>query len=296
MARERWRWSDHCFCAATLSSTPVGVGKEAGIWYIWAVMTSTLRSLWVWGAVAGLVVAWLPLLALIRLLDPDPARYTTGRWFRRLGVAMVKVNPSWRVHRDGEKIGNPRRPYVVVSNHQSLADIPIISHLPWEMKWIGKAELFSIPFVGWMMRLAGDIPVDRSDRRSGARMLLAANRCLQLKCSVMFFPEGTRSPDGRVWKFNEGAFHLAIKAGVPVLPVVIEGSRDCLPKRSWKFGPPLEILLRVLPPVETDGLTSADVAGLRDRVRGMIVDQIASWRNQDASSVDALAQGSTRTP
>jgi 1-acyl-sn-glycerol-3-phosphate acyltransferase len=112
----------------------------------------------------------------------------------------------------------------------------------------------------------------------------------------MFFPEGTRSPDGRVWKFNEGAFHLAIKAGVPVLPVVIEGSRDCLPKRSWKFGPPLEILLRVLPPVETDGLTSADVAGLRDQVRGMIVDQIASWRNQDAASVDALAQGSTRTP
>jgi len=126
-------------------------------------------------------------------------------------------------------------------------------------------------------------------------MLLAANRCLQLKCSVMFFPEGTRSPDGRVWKFNEGAFHLAIKAGVPVLPVVIEGSRDCLPKRSWKFGPPSRFSSASFPGGDS-GLTSADVAGLRDRVRGMIVDQIAAWRNQDAASVDALAQGASGSP
>ncbi len=254
-------------------------------------MVPTIRSLWVWGAVAGLIALWLPLLALIRLFDRDPVRYTTGRWFRRLGVAMTKVNPSWRVHRDGLKIDDPRRPYVVVSNHQSLADIPIISHLPWEMKWIGKAELFRLPFVGWMMRLAGDIPVDRTDRRSGARMLLAAKRCLGLRCSVMFFPEGTRSPDGRVWRFNDGAFHLAIKAGVPVLPVAIEGSRDCLPKRSWKFGPPQEILLRVLPPVDTAGLTPDRVGELRDRVRAMIVGQVAAWRGEPPASVDALAEG-----
>ena len=127
-------------------------------------------------------------------------------------------------------------------------------------------------------------------------MLLAANRCLLLKCSVMFFPEGTRSPDGRVWKFNEGAFHLAIKAGVPVLPVAIEGTRDCLPKRSWRFGPPQEILVRVLPPVETGGLTSDGVSELRDRVRKTIVDQIASWRNLDSVSVDALADGGTPVP
>ena len=259
-------------------------------------MVPTLRSIWVWGAVASLIIVWLPLLTLIRIFDPDPVRYRTGRWFRRLGVAMTRVNPSWRVHRDGVKIANPRRPYVVVSNHQSLADIPIISHLPWEMKWIGKAELFSLPLVGWMMRLAGDIPVDRADRRSGARMLLAAKACLLLKCSVMFFPEGTRSPDGRVWKFNEGAFHLAIKAGVPVLPVAIEGTRDCLPKRSWKFGPPQEILLRVLPPVETEGLSSDRVEELRDRVRGMIVDQIAAWRSQDRAAVDALADAGSHAP
>lgn len=117
-------------------------------------MLSTLRSLWIWTAVVALILLWLPLLAVIRLFDGDPVRYRTGFWFRRLGRAMTTVNPAWRLHISGETIDNPRRPYVVVSNHQSHADIPIISNLPWEMKWIGKAELFSIPVIGWMMALS----------------------------------------------------------------------------------------------------------------------------------------------
>jgi len=251
-------------------------------------MSATLRSCWIWIAVGALILAWLPLLALLRLFDRDPAHYRTGRWFRRLGVAMTRVNPAWRVHRDGEKIANPRRPYVVVSNHQSFADIPIISHVPWEMKWVAKIELFRVPVVGWMMRLAGDIPVDRADRRSGARMLLAAHRYLALRCPVMFFPEGTRSGDGRVGAFNAGAFHLAIKAGVPVLPLAVDGTRDCLPKRSWRFGPPQEIRLRVLPPVESAPYAPGQAEELTAEVRRMIVTQIASWRGVDPSAVDAV--------
>jgi len=251
-------------------------------------MTGTLRSLWVWAAITALILFWVPLLALIRIFDRDPVRYRTGRWFRRLGVAMTKTNRAWRIHIGGEQVADPRFPYVVVSNHQSLADIPIISHLPWEMKWIGKKELFRIPFVGWMMRMAGDIPLDRADRRSGARMLLAANRYLQQKCSVMFFPEGTRSPDGRLWRFNEGAFHLAIKAGVPVLPLAIEGSRDCLPKKNWKFGPPLDITLHVLPPVPTEGLSVSEAPLLCERVRTMILEKLATWRCVETALVDGL--------
>lgn len=265
------------------------LGNTVEFRYIAPAMSATLRSLWIWSAVGALVIAWLPLLAVRRAFDADPALYRTGRLFRRLGVAMTRVNSAWQLHRDGEKIANPRRPYVVVSNHQSFADIPIISHLPWEMKWIAKVELFRVPLVGWMMRLAGDIPVDRADPRSGARMLLEARRVLALKCSVMFFPEGTRSPDGRVGSFNPGAFHLAIRSGVPVLPLAVEGTRDCLPKRNWKFGPPQEIRLRVLPPVETTGYSAAQAADLTADVRRMIVAQIASWRGVDASAVDAEA-------
>ena len=254
-------------------------------------MIATVRSLWIWAAVAVLIVGWLPLLVTIRIFDRDPVLYRTGRWFRRLGVAMTKVNPSWKLHIDGEPVPDPRHPFVVVSNHQSMADIPILSNLPWEMKWIAKVELFRFPFVGWMMRLAGDIPVDRADRRSGAKMLLAAHRYLQQKCSVMFFAEGTRSPDGRVGSFNAGAFHLAIKAGVPVLPVAIDGTSGCLPKRSWKFGPPLHIRVRVLSPVGTAGLKTNQAGQLRDRVRMMIIRQVAAWRTIDEAQVDAQTDG-----
>lgn len=252
-------------------------------------MIPALRSAWTWFAVAALILLWFPLLALIRLFDADPVHYRTGRWFRRLGVAMTKVNPAWRLSMSGAHIADPRHPYVVVANHQSMADIPLISHVPWEMKWVGKVELFRLPVVGWMMRIAGDIPVDRADRRSGAKMLLRCLRVLGQKCSVMFFPEGTRSPDALLGSFNEGAFHIAIKAQVPVLPLVIEGSHACLPKKSWKFGEPATILLKILEPVETDGMTTNEVTILRDRVRGMIAGQLAEWRGVGVHEVDRLA-------
>lgn len=253
-------------------------------------MTATLRSVWIWLAIGLLIFVWLPLLMLIRLFDTDPVRYRTGRWFRRLGVAMTKVNPTWNLVISGERINTPRNPYVVVSNHQSFADIPLISHLPWEMKWVAKRELFKVPFVGWMLHLAGDIPLNRQDRRSGARMLMIASKYLSQHCSVIFFPEGTRSPDGRVGRFTDGAFALAVKNQVPVLPVVVEGSRDCLPKRSWKFGPAQTIRLKVLPPVKSAGMAMDDVPRLRDEVRGMIVRQVAEWRGVDRSEVDAVGE------
>jgi 1-acyl-sn-glycerol-3-phosphate acyltransferase len=128
--------------------------------------------------------------------------------------------------------------------------------------------------------------VDRADARSGARSLLTAARYLSQRCSVMFFPEGTRSPDGRVWKFNDGAFHLAIRSRVPVLPLVVEGSRGCLPKKSWRFGPMQHIRLHILPPVITDGMSEADIPRLRDDVRGRIMAHLAAWRGVPVEEVD----------
>jgi 1-acyl-sn-glycerol-3-phosphate acyltransferase len=140
-----------------------------------------------------------------------------------------------------------------------------------------------------MMKLSDDIPVDRKDPRSGAKMLLRANKVLQNKCSVMFFPEGTRSRNGKVGKFIDGAFHLAIKAQVPILPLALDGSYDCLPKHSWVFGKPANISLKILPPIETKGLSTSDIPALRDRVRTVIMSQVAEWRGSSIADVDALA-------
>jgi 1-acyl-sn-glycerol-3-phosphate acyltransferase len=249
-------------------------------------MISALRSAWIWIAISLLIVVWLPLLWGISLFDRDPVRYRTGRWFRRLGVAMTKVNPTWNLHVGGFEVTDPRHPYVVVSNHQSLADIPLISHVPWEMKWVGKQELFKLPLVGLMMKFSMDIPLDRKDPRSGAKMLLRCLRVLEQKCSVMFFPEGTRSPDGLLGKFNEGAFHLAIKAGVPILPLVVEGSFDCLPKKSWRFGKPAAITVKILPPVTTDGLTTSEAPVLCAKVREIILNELSMLRGTTPDNVD----------
>lgn len=246
-------------------------------------MISILKSIWIWVAMISLIVLWLPLLGIIWLFDRNPVRFRTGRWFRRLGVSMVKCNPAWRVHVSGVENFESERAYVVVSNHQSLADIPLICLLPWEMKWIAKAELFRLPFVGWMMRMAGDIPLDRG-QRSGAPALLRAKKYLQQKCPVMIFPEGTRSPDGSVKGFTDGAFLLAIKAGVPVLPLAVEGSYAALRKNSWRFGEPQDVYLTVLPPIDTTGLSSRDVESLRERSRRMIEEEVLKCREATGKS------------
>ena len=127
-------------------------------------------SIWVWLTTAIIVLLWLPWLTLVYIATAgsDPGRYTVGRWFRRCAMATVVLNPLWRFTTSGVKIQDPRRPYVAVSNHESFADIFLISHLPWEMKWLSKDTIFRIPVMGWMMKMAGDISVTRSKRHSRA--------------------------------------------------------------------------------------------------------------------------------
>ena len=99
---------------------------------------------------------WLA-IAYALTVPRDPGRYVVGRMFRLAAVIGVAINPLWRFRSSGTRIDDPRRPYVVVSNHESYADIFLISHLPWEMKWLSKDTIFKIPVMGWMMSMAGDI-------------------------------------------------------------------------------------------------------------------------------------------
>jgi 1-acyl-sn-glycerol-3-phosphate acyltransferase len=236
-------------------------------------MISLLRTTWIWTASALLILLWTPLLGVVRLFDREPRRLRTGRWFRRLGRVLAGVNP-WRIHISGGENLIANQVYVVVSNHQSLADIPLIAHLKLDTKWLAKAELFRVPLLGWMLRMAGDVPVARSDRRKSAKALLQCARYLRQRCSVVFFPEGTRSPDRHVLPFNEGPFQLAIREHIPILPLVVDGSGAALPRNSWMFGGTQDIYLRVLEAVPVDGWNIKQVAALRDAVRQKIVDEL----------------------
>jgi 1-acyl-sn-glycerol-3-phosphate acyltransferase len=218
---------------------------------------------------------------MIRLTDRDPVRYRTGRAFRTLGYMISKVNPNWKVTIEGAEEIDDRNPYVMVSNHLSNADIPVISNLPWEMKWVAKKELFSIPVLGWMMKLAGDIAVDRSAAGKKVGVFKQCKYYLDRDISVMFFPEGTRSRNGRLNRFAYGAFDLAIREQVPLLPIALDGTQGCLPKQTWVFEENVFVRMKVLDPIPTKGLTKSDTEKLVDQVRSAILKQLAEWRNED---------------
>lgn len=253
-------------------------------------MIRGISSALIWFGIAMLVIFWVPVLAVVWLFDRDPARYHTGRTFRKLGKWISRINPQWRIAITGETGIDDRRPYVMVCNHLSQADIPLISNLPWEMKWVAKQALFSVPLLGWMMRMAGDISVDRQASGRKEHTLQQASRYLEKNCSVIFFPEGTRSRTGKLNRFTVGAFELAIRRQVPVLPMVIDGTQNALPKKSWMFGESHDIRLKILEPVDTGGLqpTREDIGALAEDIRHRIRDQLMEWREQRMDEVDNM--------
>jgi 1-acyl-sn-glycerol-3-phosphate acyltransferase len=244
-------------------STPRPVGHGLG---------NAIISIWGWFVLGAWLVLICPLMAILWLATRpfDKGCYHVGRLFRLSGPVMGMATPLWRFRTSGVAIENPRHPYVFVANHESFIDIVLISHLPWEMKWLSKAELMRLPILGWNMRMAGDVPVERGTRKSAIlAMRECADRLRNRRVSVMIFPEGTRSPTEEMLPFKDGAFRLAVETGCPIVPLVVSGTRDCLQKGSWRFGRAVAEV-RVLEPIPVDGLTAADVPALRDRVHDLI--------------------------
>ncbi|MBK7073640.1 MAG: 1-acyl-sn-glycerol-3-phosphate acyltransferase [Myxococcales bacterium] len=236
---------------------------------------------------AILLLAWLPILGVVTLLDRRDIR-RRGRWMRKFGRASARVAPQWRFRVEGRPpVDIDRRAYVVVANHQSTADPWLLSSLRWDMRWIAKASLFRAPVIGWLMRLGGDLEVVRGQGASVKAMLAEARATLARGMSLMIFPEGTRSPDGELGRFKDGAFELAIASGAPILPVVVDGTHHCRPKGSWWFGE-ADAVAKVLPPIATEGLTMADVPALREQVRATIASELVRLRNAPLPPVAAL--------
>lgn len=158
---------------------------------------------------------------------------------------------------------DPSKNYVIVSNHLSLYDSPLlVRYLPLSVRFLGKKELFKIPVMGGYMGRTGHIPIDRSNPRAALTSMAEAARLMRERgSSVLIYPEGTRSMDGHLQEFKDGAALLAIKAGLPVLPVAVRGTEKILPSKGVVIRS-ADIELHVGAPIESEGKTRAEVTAL----------------------------------
>ena len=192
-----------------------------------------------------------------------------AHWCARTWSRLILKTTGVRVDVSGLERLVPGRTYVFVANHQSIYDIPILFwSLPYQLRIIAKASLGSFPFLGWHLRRTGHMLVDRS-RPDRAKIFGWASRLTANGLSLIVFPEGTRSQDGRVGRFKGGSFYLALEAGLPIVPISVVGSRHVMLKGRLATYPG-HVKLIVHDPIDTSALAGTDARAFGERVRAII--------------------------
>ena len=215
-----------------------------------------------------------------------------AHWCARTWSRLILRTTGVRVDVVGLERLTPGRTYVFVSNHQSIYDIPILFwSLPYQLRIIAKASLGRFPFLGWHLRRTGHMLVDRR-RPDRARIFGWASRLTTNGLSLIVFPEGTRSRDGRVARFKGGSFYLALEAGLPVVPLSVIGSRHVMLKGRLATYPG-HVRLVVHEPIDTSGLQDADAREFAERVRQIIAP--AAESDVERPAADSLV-GRTLSP
>lgn len=219
--------------------------------------------------IAVSITAFMSVCALVfPLISPgeNKAHKIANLWAKML----LKLS-GIRVSVAGRENVLMNRPQIFMANHQSDFDILIVlAYIPGQFRWIVKKELFKIPVFGKAMRSAGYIEIDRQNREKAMKSLEEAARKIREGKSVVTFPEGTRSKDGTIKPFKQGLFHLAIQAGVPIVPISIIGAHEIMPKRSLRIRPG-KIKMVIDRPVDVSGYKIETRGELIERVRGIIV-------------------------
>lgn len=229
---------------------------------------SHLRSVLWMCPLIGLSVLVMGSISLVASLFDGTGRLqhrVAAAWGRMvLAICMVKVEVSGRDKLD------PNQNYVFCSNHFSLIDTPLMfGVMPREFRILARDNLWKIPFLGWHLRRAGHLPVQRENPRAAVRNVALAAEKLQGGMSILLFPEGGRTREDRMRPFKTGVAHIAIKAGVPVVPMAIVGTREILAPSSSHLHPGTARLI-VGEPITTDGLRNRDAVEFTKRVQAAV--------------------------
>ena len=202
-------------------------------------------------------------------------------WFDRHGKLSYRFSTIWfqtilticcvNLKVQGTEHLKVKGPYIFVANHRSNYDIPALSVAlrPFQVRWAAKKELLKIPVFGWILRAGKHVIIDRGNTRHAIHGLSMAKEQIRAGISILFFPEGTRSINGRMLPFKRGGFRLAVETGTPVVPVTINGSSRILGKSQWRIRRG-EIGIVVSPPIPVNGYPKTEVGLLSQQARGCI--------------------------
>lgn len=249
-----------------------------------------LRGIWVLCVVVVLTtVLGVPAtLGSLLFRGTDIATRFARVWSNGI-LRALGVRPEYR----GIEHLSSNLPCIFLCNHLSVVDIWVLMRvLPLSNRFVAKQSLFRIPVLGWAMSAAGMVPIDRAHRARAIRSLGVAAERIRAGRPVLLFPEGTRSRDGRLAPFKKGAFHLALKAGVPVVPIAIDGTFEVVVPRTLSVRPG-PVTLTATPPIDVDPFRPSDTQGLADAVRARIA---ANLREFGHPGAEPTASRDTRDP
>lgn len=222
-----------------------------------------LLTLRVWLAIVVLTVLF-SLLALLSF-PWDRQRRLIHLYARLWAKAILWITGTKVKVIGGEKLKGG--PWLLMSNHLSAYDIfVLLAYLSHPFRWVAKERIFKIPFLGWAMRCAGYISVDRRNPKKAVRSMEAMKELLRDGFSILIFPEGTRSPDGNLGPFLTGGFNIAIRLGIPIVPISIVGTYEIMPRHTLKVLKSGEVTIKIGEPISTEGLTPQDKRRLAELV------------------------------
>lgn len=209
-----------------------------------------------------------------------------GRVWSRILLATTGANPVY----DGIENATNSLPCVFISNHQSILDIwSLMPALPLSARFVAKRSLFSIPILGWAMTASGFVPIDRKNRARAVRSLEVAADKVRGGRSLLLFAEGTRSRNGRLGPFKRGAFHLALAAGVPVVPVAVSGSGRVIRPGGWFRIRQGTVRVSFAPPIDSASYRPDGIDRLLADVRAKIVERLTPEELDPAEAAAARA-------
>ncbi len=218
---------------------------------------------WTVVGLLGMFIVWLFTAPF------DPKRTAVHVYSRSWGWFLLHPTWRWKVEVEGFENIPKGVPMVIASNHQHMLDTPLLLHLPLKFRFVGKKELFSQPVVGQLLKMRGDVALDRSGLASAKAMVSDCTKFLKLGVSIAIFPEGTRTKTGEIGEFHSGAFLLVKRNRVPILPVVITGSYEAMDgMRGW--GPRHKIRMKVLPPITAQMVQEMSLGDLTKHTRDVI--------------------------